>query len=299
MRSPSTTSGLLTRLALLLFAVLLPLSAANIKLYLKDGGGDLLVSEYEVLDDRIRYYSIERSAWEEIPLALVDLDKTRRIEKQQDEARRERAEEDRIERAAERKARTELHKVPIDDGVYYLDGDQVATVEQAEVKTETSKGRTLLKVFAPVGMPGKQTMEVEGRQSKFVVKSDRPMFYLRLETINRFGLVRLKEKKSARLVQTIQIVPQSKEMFEEQEEIEIFRQQFAPGVYKVWPTAPIPAGEYAIIDFTPGEANIRVWDFSCQPSGVSSGAESDSADQDSSGKASSTKSSGNDPGKDP
>ena len=280
MRSPGNLrTMLLPRAAACLLAMLLPLSAANIRLYLADGG-DLLVNEYEVLEDRVRYYSIERSEWEEIPLTLVDLEKTRRIEKQQQEARQERAAEDRIERTAERKARTELHKVPIEDGVYYLDGEQVVTVKQAELKTETSKGRTLLKILAPVPMAGKQTIEVEGKQSEFVVSHDRPMFFLRLETVNRVGILRLKEKKNARLVQVIQVVPQSKEMFEEQEEIEVFRQQFAPGVYKIWPTEPIPAGEYAVYEYTPGEANIRVWDFSCQPSQESSAPASDASPAD-------------------
>jgi hypothetical protein len=268
------------RTAAVFLSALLPLSAANIKLYLTDGS-DLLVSKYEVLQDRVRYYSVERSEWEEIPLTLVDLEKTRRLEEQQDKARQERAAEDRIERAAERKARTEMHKVPIDDGVYYLDGDQVVTVKQAELKTETSKGRTLLKVLAPVPLAGKQTIEVEGKQSGFVVRNDRPMFYMRQETVNRLGILRLKEKKNARLVQVIQVVPQSKETFEEQEEVEVFRQQFAPGVYKIWPIEPIPAGEYAVYEYTPGEANIRVWDFSCQPSPSGSPAQPDaSADPD-------------------
>jgi hypothetical protein len=270
----------LPRAVVFLLAMLLPLSAANIRLYLTDGG-DLLVNEYQVLEDRVRYYSVERSEWEEIPLALVDLEKTRRIEQQQQAAREERAAEDRIERTAERKARTELHRVPIDDGVYYLDSEQVVTVKQAELKTETSKGRTLLKVLAPVPMAGKQTIEVEGKQSGFVVNHDRPMFYMRLESVNRLGILRLKEKKNARLVQVIQTVPQSKEMFEEQEEVEVFRQQYAPGVYKLWPIEPIAAGEYAVYEYTPGEGNIRVWDFSCQPSAAgAAGSSAPSAETD-------------------
>jgi hypothetical protein len=261
---------------LLLLAGLLPLSAANVRLYLADGGGDMLVREYEVLEDRVRYYSIERSQWEEIPLALVDLEKTQQIEKQQEEARAEREAEERVERAAERGARTELHEVPIDDGVYYRDGDEVVTVKQAELKTETSKGRTLLKIFAPVPMAGKQTIEVEGKSSEFVVTDSRPIFYMRLETTNRLGIMRLKDKKDARLAQVIEVVPQSKEVFEEQEEVEVFRQQFAPGVYKIWPVEPIPAGEYAVYEYTPGELNIRIWDFSCQPSAADSADSTDS-----------------------
>src|SRR5579875_1448305 len=50
--------------------------AANIKLYLKDGSYHL-VREYQVETDRVRFYSVERSEWEEMPLSLVDLDKTR------------------------------------------------------------------------------------------------------------------------------------------------------------------------------------------------------------------------------
>ena len=50
-------------------------SAANLKLYLKDGGFQL-VREYKVEGDRIKYYSVERSDWEEIPVDLVDLKRT-------------------------------------------------------------------------------------------------------------------------------------------------------------------------------------------------------------------------------
>ena len=282
MRPPSKLArNLIRRTALIFLIALLPLGAANIRLYLADGGGDMMVSEYEVIEDRVRYYSVERSAWEEIPLALVDLEKTRRIEKQQEESRQERAAEERVERTAERKARTELHDVPIDDGVYYRGSDGVVTVAQAELKTETSKGRTLLKVFSPLPMAGKQTVEVEGEHSEFVVTNNRPMFYMRLETTNRLGILRLKEKKKARLAQVIQVVPQSKEIFEEQEEIEVFRQQYAPGVYKIWPVDAIPAGEYAVFEYTPGEGNIRIWDFSCQPTAADSAADQQDSPADS------------------
>ena len=63
------------RVLLLALALLAPLSGARIKLYL-EGGGDLLVSEYAVEGDRVRYYSVERSAWEVIPLQLVNLERT-------------------------------------------------------------------------------------------------------------------------------------------------------------------------------------------------------------------------------
>ena len=57
----------------LLFAV--AMWAANVRLYLKEGGYHL-VREYQVIEDRVRYYSVERGDWEEIPLDLVDLKRT-------------------------------------------------------------------------------------------------------------------------------------------------------------------------------------------------------------------------------
>src|SRR2546423_13089275 len=62
-------------------AVLLLIAAAvfgaNVKLYLKDGDYQL-VREYKVLEDRVTYYSVERADWEEIPLELVDLTRTKK-----------------------------------------------------------------------------------------------------------------------------------------------------------------------------------------------------------------------------
>jgi hypothetical protein len=33
------------------------------------------------------------------------------------------------------------------------------------------------------------------------------------------------------------------------------------GLYKIWPKDPLPAGEYAVVQYTQGKVNMRVWDF--------------------------------------
>jgi hypothetical protein len=63
---------------LLLGALALPREAwASLKLFLKDGSYEV-VSSYEVRGDRVRYYSVERSQWEEIPTEQVDFPATQR-----------------------------------------------------------------------------------------------------------------------------------------------------------------------------------------------------------------------------
>ncbi len=63
-------------------AILLLLATAafgdNIRLYLTDGDFQAARDDYQVLSDRVRYYSTERSDWEEIPVELVDLDRTKK-----------------------------------------------------------------------------------------------------------------------------------------------------------------------------------------------------------------------------
>src|SRR5207245_11301140 len=54
---------------------------ADVKLFLKDGTYQIAKS-YEVRGDRVHFYSVERSDWEDIPAYLVDFEGTRRTQEQ-------------------------------------------------------------------------------------------------------------------------------------------------------------------------------------------------------------------------
>ena len=56
-------------------------------------------------------------------------------------------------------------------------------------------------------------------------------------------------------------MPVTKEVFADREEVEIFRQQFQDGLFKIWPVQPLEPGEYAVIEYTEGEGNTPAWDF--------------------------------------
>lgn len=237
---------------------------ASVRLFLKDGTYHV-VSEYKVLSDRVRFYSLERSDWEEIPLELVDLAKTKGAVAARDAEvaaeKKVEAEED----AAERAMRKEIRSVPAESGVYYVvDGQPMRALKQAELKIVTDKKRQILKVITPIPvLAGKSHVEIEGLKSSFVVTEDRPEFYFRLASDERYALVRCvpAPKGTGRVVEKWEIVPIVKEIMAVHEEVPIFRKQVGEGLYKVWPMEPLTTGEYAWIEFTEGKGNTQAWDF--------------------------------------
>jgi len=234
---------------------------ANLRLYLKDGTYHL-VREYQVVEDRVRYYSAERSDWEEIPLSLVDLKRTEAEHAQRQETLRKEAEEMAAEEKFEREQRREADRVPPETGVYLVAGDQLRPLKQAESKVVTSKSRSVLKVLTPLPVvAGKATVELDGERSANLVGSDRPEFYIRLAADERFGIIRLGAKKGVRVVQKWTIIPITKELIEEQQDVEVFRQQVGEDLYKIWPVQPLEPGEYAVVEYTLAKGNVQVWDF--------------------------------------
>lgn len=241
--------------------IALTLFAGNFRLYLRDGGYHA-VSEYKVEGDRVKYYSIERSDWEEIPLALVDLKKTEFERKEVEEKRSADAAAQDAEDEAERALAKEISRVPVDPGVYAVEGEKLRTLPIAEVKLVTDKKRSVLKAMSPIPIvTGKATIEADGEKSANVISERRPEFYLRQSAEERMSIVRMGAKKGARIVEKVTIIPITKEMVEEQDQVEIFRRQFAEGLFKVWPTKDLEVGEYAVVQYTDGKASPQVWDF--------------------------------------
>ncbi len=247
-------------IVLFLLAALL-LFSATFKLYLKDGDYHL-VREYQVVGDRVRYYSTERSQWEEIPTQLVNLDKTEKERAaKQGEMKREAQQADEEEQA-ERALRREIESIPMNPGAYYEQGEKVKALTMADYKVITDKKRQAIKMLSPVPIiPGKASVVIQGAHSNFVVNEDRPQFFFRLAKEERFGIVRLTPKKTVRVVENIAMIPVSKENIEEQKQVETFQQEVASGLYKVWPEKPLTPGEYAVIEYTQGEIQLLIWDF--------------------------------------
>ena len=226
------------RALIFLLILALPVLAVTIRLYLKDGTIQK-VREYQTTADRIRFFSTERSEWEEIPKELVDLERTEaeiHQAKQADDADRKLEAE---EKKAEDDTRKEIRSVPADPGVCYVSPDgKVEPLKQAESKLVTNKKRSVLKVLSPIPVfSGKATVEIDGETSKFHIQEDRPNFYFRLAKDERIALVRLRvnSKKTARIVQDMELLPGVKEIEMKIDSIEIFRRAVPDCLYKIWP----------------------------------------------------------------
>jgi hypothetical protein len=252
-------------LSLLLLAVSL-LDAMTIRLYLKDGGYHT-VSEYKVLEDRVRYFSTERGDWEEIPLDLVDLKKTREEEKSLGESVKAETLAEKEESKAEAEMRKELASVPSDAGAYWITPDGMKPLKLAEQKIVNNHKREVLKYLSPIPMvSGKSTVELDGDKSAFVVTEERPEFYFRLLHEEHLAIYKLKPGKGGvRIVENIAIMPVTREFVEEPVEVETFRRQMGEQLFRIWPTKPLEPGEYAVVECSPAvEQGITlfVYDFS-------------------------------------
>jgi len=238
---------------------------ANVRLYLTDGTFHI-VREYQVNGDRVRFYSVERSEWEEVPLSLVDLKRTEGEQKERDETLRKQTAEMAAEEKFEREQADERARVPQETGVFLVDGKELRVLKPAESKVVSKKSRSILKVLAPIPIvSGKSTVELDGEHSANITSADRPEFYIRLTNEERFSIVKMAPKKGVRVVQSWEIVPVTKEMIETQQDVEIFRKQVESGLYKIWPMQPLEPGEYAVVEYTAGKGNIQTWDFACRP----------------------------------
>jgi len=192
----------------------------------------------------------------------VDLKKTEGEIHARQEAEKEEKQQSAAEDKAEIEMEREIDKVPKDPGVYYVDGDAVRAVKQAESKMVTDKGRRALKILSPIPMvSGKITVELDGPHAPTQVKGDKPEFYIRLSQEEQFALVKMSDHKGNRVVEKIQVVPVTNEEVETFDSVDLFQHQVGDMVFKFWPLKPLAPGEYAVVQYTQGKVDTQVWDF--------------------------------------
>ena len=156
--------------------------------------------------------------------------------------------------------------MPVEPGTYLAEKGHIKTIPPAETTLVMDKKRRILQALAPAPIfAGKGWLEAKGEKSPNVVASNAPEFYLRLTKEERFGIIRLKPEKGIRIVEKVAVIPTTKEILEEMDQVETFRRQLGEGLYKIWPMKPLSPGEYAVVEYTPAETEgitMQTWDFS-------------------------------------
>src|ERR1700742_3035077 len=159
------------------------------KLVLKDGTFQL-VRSYEKNGDRVKYFSLERGGWEEIPAAMVDWDATTKAEKAT--AAADDALAAKIHKQEEAQQITTTLDVdaslqvgggaflPPGEGMFAVEGKSVIPIPQVGSAVRTDRKNQLKRVLSPLPIiPAKQNITLEGKRATLRINSSNPEFYLR------------------------------------------------------------------------------------------------------------------------
>ena len=242
------------------------------KLILTDGTYQL-AREYAVEGERVRYWSLERSQWEEIPSSLVDWDATHKAEAEQ------------VSRDAELKAKIRSSQlaqltrdIDVDRsleikpglflsdaiGFYALDRNKlIREMKQSEAVLKTSTGREVGKIMSGVSLiPSKKTMEIPGERAAMRLATSEPEFFFRPADRRepRFRLLRAQIKGGRRLIDSISVHVTGEEKHNATE-IEIQTWIPATGVFRYTVDQRLEPGEYAFVEMTADGISGYVWDF--------------------------------------
>src|SRR3954463_7871949 len=187
-------SALILLMTLVLGLPALSQERGSKRLILKDGSYQM-ATKWEVKRDRVRYYSAERSMWEELPNSLVDWPATNNWEKDHPKGVSREVMQLSAEEEAERKieeAKTPQVapglKLPSDGGVYLLDryAGEPSLVEMVqnggEINAERGKNilRAAINPFASV----KQSIELKGTRARVQAHETQPVLYLNVAIDN-------------------------------------------------------------------------------------------------------------------
>ncbi len=260
------------------------------RLILKDGSYQI-ATQWEIKDDRVRFFSVERNEWEEIPNSLVDWDATKKYQEDlaAGKTSKEAAELEK-EMQAEREDE-ELRsphvaaglRLPAEGGVYaldtYLAQPELVPLDQSTGQVNRHTGHNVLRNVIPM-VGAKQTIEIAGPRSKIQVHASLPAIYINLDASqetsdstkqgpefpwDRFRIVRAEVKGDKRIVGTLKTAVTGKSS-QEQEAVPATAEQMREGWIKLTPKAPLAPGEYAVAELLGKQGmNSYVWDFGVHP----------------------------------
>lgn len=247
------------------------------KLILTDGSFHL-VRSYERQGDRVHFYSIERSAWEEIPASFVNWEATRKDEKEAadlDARIEEKKKEFRMERiAGEVDADASLEVAPrvfLPDapGMFVLEGKTIRSLELVGADVKRDKGRTITQIFVPLPLNTRHIVELPGARAALRIATVQPEFFIRTPDGHEpeMELIQARVKGNTREIERISTNAIVKDLkSEERKTVSIERWKLANGVFRLTLSQSLEPGEYVLAEIHPDEGmDLGVWEFGVDP----------------------------------
>jgi hypothetical protein len=242
------------------------------KLMLKDGTYQL-AREYSVEGDRVRYWSVERSQWEEIPAALVDWDATHKSEAEQSARDADLKAKIHASNMAQLTKDIDVDRsleikpalfLPDAVGFYALDHDkEIREMKQSTAEVKLSAGRETEKILSGVALiNSKKIMDIPGARAAMRLSTAEPEFYFRPSDARepRFRLLRAQVKGGKRIIDDITVHFTGEET-DKANEIETQTWTPATGVFRYTMDQRLEPGEYAFVEMTADGISGYVWDF--------------------------------------
>jgi hypothetical protein len=245
------------------------------RLFLTDGSFQI-VREYQRQGERVRYYSAERLAWEELPSEMVDWAKTEAASAQHEAEQAEAIARLRADRVAEIAASIDSDRslevtpgifLPDEAGFYVLDGQTIVTMEQTQAEARVNRMRAAARIIS--GMPlisTKHNIEVPGKKAKIRLRSEEPEFYIR--TADRrephLTLVRVETDGDKRRV-TVAVTDMVGTVKYEHKEVPFLASEPARGMQRLVMSQKLAPGEYALVETISDGLSMYVWDFGVDP----------------------------------
>jgi hypothetical protein len=268
------------------------------RLILKDGSYQI-ATKWEIKDDRVRFFSVERNEWEEIPNSLVDWDATKKWEEDRAAGKESKEAAELEKEMQEEREEEELRsphvaaglRLPPEGGVYaldtYLSLPELVPLDQSTGEVNRHTGHNVLRQAINPLAGTKETIDIAGPRSKIQIHASLPAIYINLDATaeavdstkpsdstkpdstkpgaelpwDRFRIVRAEVKNDKRVVGALKSSITGKTS-QEQETIPATAEQMSEGWIKLTPKAPLEPGEYAVAELLGKQGmNSYVWDF--------------------------------------
>src|ERR1022692_368783 len=240
--------------------------AAPIKLILKDGTYQM-VRSYERVEDRVKFFSIERNDWEELPADLVDWKATEETAKsaKEEDAAKAREVDEQTKQDAERDSADVGQGVHLGEeyGFYAVNAGKATLLPISRAGSVVDKRRAAVNILMPAPvLKNRRLITLPGAKSATrFPKQPAGLFIVSDSKTSRFVLLRVKVKGDHRELEAILTSPVSGKQEQGGDQIELLEVVVSEQTTRLVPQAPLVPGEYALVEIIDDKLNLYVADF--------------------------------------